>query len=368
MSTQIQDHLHHIAQLEETHRHAELHYDEGTRRIEHLSREQEKLKQENRRLTGAISEMTQTAQQTATSDAEVQRLREQLGALQHKHQTELRKKEDQIDRLNEKLQDRSLDQPLDNCLTKQIGELHSDMSRLRMDNRSLNQKSAEMMQEKVALSKSVLELNQKVLDLNREKSNLTMKITTLEKVRPADGVVICIDLSTSLGVTLVKIAKDAFRTITSGIRARNPKTHLGVIVQESSIWTARHLSPIDAAADGLVDVSRGGGSECYETAIPSIELMMSSFWTSYPRRATRVILIGDGQAVYGCPPHLLEPFQAHGTPIHNVVVQNRTILASSASSSQTAEIANRTKGLHFGYNGNSTALLNDALLGRRSVR
>jgi TolA-binding protein len=359
MSNQIQSYLNCIAQLEEKHRQAGLNCEESAKRIDHLSRQRDELMQENQILIGTTREAIHSAQRTSASDAEVTKLRDQLASLQSAHQLKLRQKEDQIDRLNEKLQDRTLDQPLDNSLSTQIRELHSDMSRLRLDNDVLKQQSTQLMQDKLTLSRNLSALNQ-------EKSALVTRISTLEKVRLADGVVVCVDLSTSLGATLVKIAKDAFRTITSGIRERNPMTHLGVIVQESSVWTARTLSQIDFAADGLIDAAPGGGSECYEAAIQNIADMMFSFWARYPRRATRVILIGDGNDVFGCPLHLLTPFQSHGTPIHNVVVQTGHIFSSSASSSKTAQISGRTNGLNFAYSGNSSTLLSDALLGQRN--
>jgi hypothetical protein len=367
MSVQIQNHLHRIAELEEKHEQAELNCQQSANCINQLNRQRDELEQENRKLKVAVADMASQVRQTSTSDAEVQQLREQLASLQrsysskqdeiHAHKLELQNKEDALDRLNERFQDLTLGSSLTLGLTDQISELHDDISSLQLENQVLKAEAKQLMQDKATLAKSVSALTQ-------ERSALVTRISTLEEVRLADGVIVCIDLSSSLSSRKVEMAKEAFRIITSGIRARNPNTHLGAIVQDTSIWTARNLSKIDTAADGAIDRSSGGGTECYRTAIPSIEEMMSPFWARYPKRATRVILIGDGQAVGGYPEHLLTTFRNHGTPIHNVVVQSSGRVSSPGSSSTTAGISNRTNGLSFAYNSNFNILSNDALLGR----
>ena len=354
-------------EIRELQEHAQITLQDRRNHIHELSSQLETLENENRRMERSLVEMTSLSNQPSASEVEIEHLRDQLKSLQRSQSSmqgevnalnlQLRDKEQEIDHLSGRIQDFTIASSLTDCLSDQVTELHADISGLRLENQELKRETTKLAHEKLVIAKSVSELEQ-------EKRALSLRISDLEKVRPADGVVICIDLSSSLNHRKVNMAKEAFRIITKGIRGRNSKTNVGVIVQNTSIWTAGAISPIDSATDRILDVVLGGGAESYHSAIPRIEEMLSTFWSKYPKRASRVILIGDGQAAGGYPEATLHSIQARGTPIHNVVVSLDLISGTEASSSATSKMSTRTDGRNFVYSGSSNTLLSDFLLGR----
>jgi Mg-chelatase subunit ChlD len=205
----------------------------------------------------------------------------------------------------------------------------------------------------------------RVSKLEDEKKNLLQKISELEKVRSVEGVIIVTDLSGSLDSEQVKLAKEAFRTITSGIKDRNRNAHVGVVVQNNKVTTVRAMSKVDQFAENVVNSAVGGGAENYHTTLKIVQELLVDFRSKHAKAKCRVILIGDGEACDGFPNPIVRQFVTEKTKIHNVVVEPKLKYGSfSAGIQRTSTLSSKTKGHDFTYSGSSSELINDTLLGR----
>jgi myosin heavy subunit len=278
------------------------------------------------------------------------------------YESQLTEKNNKIEQLSDKLDDLRNGSSLVPSLSGQLSELRGDIAKLHSEKNALEQAKKTLEQVKNTMAQEKQILAQQVSRLEQEKRSLNQRILELEKVRLVEGVVICVDLSSSLKSTQVTLAKEAFRTITSGIRSRNPKTHIGVIVQATSISIARNIDVVDLSTDRALNSEYGGGAESYHSALPKVQTMLSSFHYKHPKARRRIILIGDGQTAGGYPENVVSSFRDEGIPIHSVVI--RSGYSAFSSSSQTSHMSSKTGGQEFSYAASSMSLSSDALLGR----
>jgi len=310
---------------------------------------------------------------------EVQSLRQAKTSMTEKiksHEAQLLEKVGMIEDLSDQVQDLTIENSIRETPPNQVPELMADIEVLRKEKRvmqnTIDSERTRLVAEKQRLKDQVSKLeqekltsdqklNQQVSRLEQEKRTLNQRISDLEKVSSIEGVVICVDLSASLDAAKVKLAKEAFRTIISGIRTRNAKTHVGVVVQASSVSNARNISQVDLSTESTLNSDYGGGVEGYHTALDNVNTMLLTFRSSHPKAQRRIILIGDGNAVGGFPDWIINSFRNGGVPIHNVVVGSGN---SSSYKTQTSDMSSKTNGQDFAYSGVASSLSSPALLGR----
>jgi hypothetical protein len=361
-SKQLKEYQASIEELQNQHRDLQIGLQRSQSHVVELSNQRAKLESETRELEThlnkreavhqkLLAEQKSTWERALHEERARSRRTEDIVA----HEAKLRDKDNTIEWLSDQIEDLRNESSLARSLSDQLSEMHKDTAELRGEKKALEQAKRALAQEKQSL-------NQQVSRLEQEKRSLNQRISDLEKVRSFEGVVMSVDLSASLDSSKVKLAKDAFRTIINGIRSRNPKTHVGVVVHAKSVSDVRNIAVVDSSTENALDFVIGGGSENYPSAMRNVQSMLSAFHSRYPKAPRRVILIGDGYTIGGYPEYIVSGFRDEGVPIHNVVV--RSGYSSSHQSSETSAMSSKTNGQDFTYSGSSSGLSSAALLGR----
>jgi myosin heavy subunit len=153
------------------------------------------------------------------------------------------------------------------------------------------------------------------------------------------GIVFCVDLSSSVYGVPETLVKNAFKQLLNHLHTVYPETHVGIVVQTTSIYVVREVSPVWSADVAVLDSILAGGSENYTRAFALVSVLFEKFQTANPGAKRRVIMISDGEG--GSISEDVTALGANEVPCHNLVVDKG---GSSAETCSTAVYSSDTGG------------------------